>query len=268
MKESLMNKLTALGLTRYEAMAYLALMGRKAFNPGELASYAKVPRQRIYDVLAGLEDKGLARCHEGKVRTYHALAPKVGLKALAARRQEKLDQEKKHLDEESRLLEPLLAPLFHAGSGEDDPLFYVDVLTHPSRIAQTAMALSMAATKCVTSCIKPPLVLSREQNWGFLREALERGLESRAIYEKNALEDEELSAYIRTFVELGQEVRLVDYLPMKMNVFDDNTVLVSMQDPVGGEPRFTALAINHKGMVAMLLLAFERLWESGETFGD
>lgn len=71
---------------------------------------------------------------------------------------------------------------------------------------------------------------------------------------------------MKTFRGWGQQIRLVSELPVKMNAFDDEAVLLSMQDPVGGPPSFTALAIRHRGTVAFLNLAFERLWEQGETF--
>lgn len=36
---------------------------------------------------------------------------------------------------------------------------------------------------------------------------------------------------------------------------------MSMQDPIGGEPSLTAIAIRHRGMVSMMNLAFEQLWQ-------
>ncbi len=54
--------------------------------------------------------------------------------------------------------------------------------------------------------------------------------------------------------------RATPELPLKMQAFDDEAVLVSMQDPAGGQPSFTAVAIHYRGLVAMLNLAFEHLW--------
>jgi hypothetical protein len=60
---------------------------------------------------------------------------------------------------------------------------------------------------------------------------------------------------------------VVPELPLKMQAFDDEVVLVSMQDPAGGPPSFTAVAIHNRGAVAMLNLAFEYLWAQGQAFG-
>jgi GNAT superfamily N-acetyltransferase len=108
------------------------------------------------------------------------------------------------------------------------------------------------------------LILDRHQNWDFIREPLSRGVDYRALFEADALEDEELSSWIATFSDWGQKIRIVDRLPLKMQAFDDQAVLLSMQDPVGGSPSFTALAIRHPGIVEMMRLAFEVLWDSGE----
>jgi HTH-type transcriptional regulator, sugar sensing transcriptional regulator len=53
------EQLSGLGLTRYEAAAYAALLGRQGFTPAQVAARAGVPRQRIYDVLASLGARGL-----------------------------------------------------------------------------------------------------------------------------------------------------------------------------------------------------------------
>ena len=52
--EDTVGALVRLGLTRYEARAFIALMGRGSFTAAEVARRANLPRQRIYDVLGSL----------------------------------------------------------------------------------------------------------------------------------------------------------------------------------------------------------------------
>src|SRR5207245_9775946 len=59
------GQLTRLGLTSYEARAYVALMGRDSFTAAQVAREAGVPRQRIYDVLGSLVQEGLAGARPG-----------------------------------------------------------------------------------------------------------------------------------------------------------------------------------------------------------
>jgi hypothetical protein len=160
----------------------------------------------------------------------------------------------------------LLGPIFQAGRAENDPLQYVEALCDAARISARAVELAGASRSHVNSLVARPMILSSEQNRRFLHVPLERGVRYRALYERSALEDEELRGWMDELERLGQEIRVVETLPVKMQAFDDEVVLLSMKDPVGGSPTFTALAIRHRGAVALLNLAFERLWEEGQPY--
>ncbi len=71
-----------LGLTHYEAKAYLALVRLGRGRPVEVSKESDVPQGRIYDVLRSLEDKGLvARTPDG----YVVVEPSTSLKLYADR---------------------------------------------------------------------------------------------------------------------------------------------------------------------------------------
>lgn len=266
--EHLLGKLTDLGLNGYEASVYLALLGRMGMTPTGLAAQAKVPRQRIYDVLESLAAKGLCVSRDTLPKTFFAVDPALGLEGLHQRRAEALEREREQSAQVARDLIPQLGPLFEAGRGQNDPLSYIEVLSHPDRIAARALELARNARIRVNSCIKHPLILSPEQNRRFLREPLAHRALYRAIYERSALEDETVRGWITDFQAAGQQVRIAENLPLKMQAFDDDTALLSMQDPVGGPPSFTALSIRHRGTVALLNMAFEHLWETSTAFPE
>jgi HTH-type transcriptional regulator, sugar sensing transcriptional regulator len=262
--EPFLEALSELGLSGYEAAVYLALLARGGLTPTELAARAKVPRQRIYDVLETLARKGLCTSRDTSPRTFFAVDPTLALEGLSQQRAAALEREREKTARKAQELIGELLPVFQAGRGQNDPLAYIEVLSDPSRIATRALELARSAQVSVNSCIKRPLILSQEQNWRFIREPLERGVLYRALYETSAVEEEELREWMQTFRAWGQQIRLVPELPVKMNAFDDAAALLSMQDPVGGPPSFTALAIQHRGTVAFLNMAFEHLWEQGE----
>jgi hypothetical protein len=260
--------LTGLGLNAYESAVYLALLSRSGQGSTELAERARVPRQRIYDVLRSLEAKGLCVARDTNPRTFFPADPATALPALSEKRAIELERERERTAAVALQLAVQLGPLFHAGRGENDPLQYVEALADPARIAARAIALASEAKRHVASLIKRPLILSPEQNHRFLHVPLERGLRYRALYERSALDDPELREWMATLSGKGQEIRLVAALPVKMQVFDDEVALLSMQDPVGGPPSFTAVALRHRGAVALLNLAFERLWEEGMPYQE
>ena len=76
------SALARLGLTGYEARAYLALVGAASLTAADVARAASVPRQRIYDVLAGLRAAGLVVAGSGKLVRYEAAPPEIAVERL------------------------------------------------------------------------------------------------------------------------------------------------------------------------------------------
>lgn len=262
------QSLTSLGLNAYEASAYVALLGRPEFTSAEIAGKAGIPRQRIYDVLDSLVSKGLCTARDKSPKTYVAIDPKIALELLARERAEGLERQKLQTKAVAERLAAELCPVFTEGRGQDDPLAYVEVLCGATRIAHRALSLAENARFSVNSCIRRPIILSKDQNWTFLKAPLGRGLKYRALCDADALSDPELAEWMSRFCEWGLEIRVAPVVPLKMQAFDDEVVLISMQDPVGGQPSFTAVAIHNRGVVAMLNLAFEHLWGTAELFKE
>jgi hypothetical protein len=260
------QSLISLGLNAYEAATYLALLSRPRLHPPEVARLARIPRQRVYDVLDSLLAKGLCIARDANPKSYSAIDPKIALQLLAAERGAALEIQKQETQEISARVAAELLPLFTSGRGQTDPLAYVEVLAGSARIAHRALALAQEAKKSVNSCIKRPMILSKEQNWTFLKAPLGRGLNYRALCDIDAIEDAELRSWFQEFREWGLEIKVAAELPLKMQAFDDEAVLISMQDPAAGQPSFTAVAIHNRGLVAMLNLAFERLWDGARRF--
>src|ERR1700756_3010162 len=69
------QRLQAIGLNAYEARSYLVLVGHPRFKALELASRAHVPRQKIYEVLDSLVEKGFAQTIQEKTKLFSAVSP-------------------------------------------------------------------------------------------------------------------------------------------------------------------------------------------------
>src|SRR5690348_13088808 len=87
-----LRPLVDLGLTGYEASAYLALTRRGHATASEVARLAGLPRQRVYDVLDGLVARGLASVTAGRPAQYAAQPPADALGALLQRQRDTLDR--------------------------------------------------------------------------------------------------------------------------------------------------------------------------------
>ena len=150
------QSLISLGLTAYEAATYVALLSRPQLNPPEVSRLARIPRQRVYDVLDSLASKGLCIARDASPKSYSAIDPKIALDLLAEERAAAIEIQKQETQDMAARVAAELAPLLPLGRGQTDPLAYVEVLAGSTRIAHRALALAQAATESVNSCIRRP----------------------------------------------------------------------------------------------------------------
>src|SRR6187200_2726003 len=93
------RKLQRIGLNGYEARSYMVLVGHPRFKALELAARAHVPRQKIYEVLDSLVEKGFAQVVQEKTKLFSAVEPSLAVPAFLARRGEAMQHE---LEEQAR----------------------------------------------------------------------------------------------------------------------------------------------------------------------
>ena len=108
------ERLIAVGLSKYEACAYLALLGHDDSTAVEIADRAGVPRQRIYDVLNTLHEKNLILIREGRPARHTARPPSAALPAMLEVRLRLQARENERL---TRLVQELVPELEAAGNG-------------------------------------------------------------------------------------------------------------------------------------------------------
>ena len=130
------RRLQQLGLNAYEARSYLVLIGHPKFKAIELAARAHVPRQKIYEVLDSLVEKGFAQVVQEKTKLFSAVEPSLAVPSYLARRAQMLQRE---LTDQTRMADSLvvdLAASYSEGQGERGTLEYLRIVSDPEQIAQ------------------------------------------------------------------------------------------------------------------------------------
>jgi sugar-specific transcriptional regulator TrmB len=260
------TQLASLGLNRYEAAVYMSLLGRNRFTATEIATQAGVPRQRVYDVLESLASKGLCVKQLGRrKRIYSAVDPSIALPSLLATYQEQQALENQRRAAILDAILPGLSQVFSSGQIEVDPLDYIEVLTDRRQVAERVIALSGQAKQEIRMLFKQPLVTSIEDN---LTEAhaVAGHITRQGVYEESAADDPEFFGLIRQLYALGEGIRFVAELPIKVNLYDERVAVILLQDPVSGQSSLTCLVIEHTSMAKALKVAFESLWVQGVDF--
>ena len=256
----LVTQLTRLGLTSYEAKAYLTLIRRDSFTAAQVARQSGLPRQRIYDVLGSLVQKGLAAARPGNVVKYAATPPELAIELLLGSHREQLAR----MEHDAQLMVTDLKPAFEAGQEHTDPLEYIEVLRDKRAINERFAELQAAVKREILVFTKPPYATPPQENV----EGLEviQTHEARSIYEFSVFDDAAVAHGVQRFVEAGEQARFVPSLPLKLVIIDETIVMFGMEDPVAGSSELTIVVVEHQSLAKVLKTAFDAIWDSGLSF--
>ena len=256
----LVTQLTRLGLTTYEAKAYLALIRRDAHTAAQVARQAGLPRQRIYDVLSSLVQKGLATARPGTVVKYAATAPETAVDLLIESHRQQLAE----MEHDARSMIGALMPAFQAGQAHTDPLDYIEVLRDRRAINERFAELQAGVKHEILVFTKPPYAKPPQENVEGLQ--VTRSHEARSLYEFSVFEDQAVTEGVRRFLEAGEDARFVPDLPLKLVIIDETIVMFGMEDPVAGGAELTIVVVEHSSLAKVLKTAFDAIWQTALTF--
>jgi sugar-specific transcriptional regulator TrmB len=251
--------LRALGLSTYEAEVYNALLRVEQAKVQDLAQVTPVPRPQIYVALGSLLDKGLCREIKGKVTFYAAVAPGTAFRTTLRQEEESLKAKAegiRALEAEHRKLSPASVP----------PDF-VQVL-RGRQVKHEIDSLAAGAKEELLITLKYAQEQTPKSLAGAVKSEtalLERGVRVRCIYERQSLERPEVRSALELLAGRGEEVRVIESVPMDMMVFDRGSALFSLNALRGGVTVFT---FTHPSLVETMRLSFDRLWEQGQDLKE
>ncbi len=257
---AIVDRLVHLGLTLYEARAYVALIRRDGSTPAEVAKVAGVPRPRIYDVIASLVAKGLASERPGRTARFVAVPPDEAVNKLVNIHRERLQS----LEADADAVRAELGPAFLEGSAHSDPLDYIELIRSPEAIGKRFNELQRATVREMLTFSKMPAAVRVDKNDAGIELARTRVL--RTVYESALLDDPITREGIQRFIDAGEQARFVEELPMKLGIIDERIVMLAMIDPLAGDSGLTTLVIENDQLARCLKIAFEQVWATAVDF--
>lgn len=252
------RRLQQIGLNAYEARTYMVLVGHPKFKALELAARADVPRQKIYEVLDSLAEKGFAQVVQEKTKLFSAIEPGLAIPHYIARRNDQLRVE---LAEQSRIAGDLVDDLSRAYSeGQEGrgTLDYLRIITEPGQTAAQYRRMIASAQIDYIEFSRPPYAVDPLDEQ-LVKDARLRGVNCRILLEHERL-DNEHRARLREYQVAGVEVRQIVSLPMKLALFDGRRGMIALLDPLVTKPTWTAVLFEHPGMSEAMLGLFEDYW--------
>jgi len=97
---------------------------------------------------------------------------------------------------------------------------------------------------------------------------LKRGLKCKSIYEVEDAKKLDFLKKIELFYNAGEEVRIVNVLPLKFLIFDERIVMVTLEDMLTSRTRLTTLVIEHSAFTRFFKSTFENYWKHAMTLEE
>jgi sugar-specific transcriptional regulator TrmB len=253
------RRLQDVGLNAYESRAYLVLIGHSSFKALEVAGRAGIPRQKIYEVLDGLVDKGFVRVVQGKAKQFSAVEPALALRGYLRRKKEGFEREFQDRKNLVGMITADLAGVFLSGNQGRGPLDYLRIVADTAQIAEEYRRMLSQSHAEYLEFARPPYSVDPGRE-PVVKSLLERGLRSRLLFLDQSVDRESLTP----LAQAGGEIRLIDSLPMKLALFDTLRGMISLDDPVVSHSRITALVFEHESLASAMRSLFEEFWARGE----
>ncbi len=270
---SRVEKLKKLGLSSYEAQAYLALIKLGIADAGEISLHGKIPLGRIYGVLSNLEESYLVRAQETRPRRYMCIEVTAGLERLSKNKKEELKQKEEEID---ALVNELAPELSSGGQREPDKSLWTvakggESLEHVRECISDAQKeiLFFFACRNESERIKKGVMTERySQIIDSLNDSLKKGVNVKVIFNKDvdisSLVD--LPAIKQLFMYPGDKfnARLAAIPSTPFNVIDGETVILRTHDPLNPEELSAVANIRDTKLAQELAEKFFAIWEKAE----
>ena len=252
------RKLQQVGLNAYEARSYMVLLGHPRFKALELAARAHVPRQKIYEVLDSLVEKGFAQVVQERTKLFSGIDPSLAIPSYLARRSKMLQTE---LTEQSRLATGLIEDLrssFLEGQDGRGTLDFLSLVNDPMQTAVHYRRLLATANREYVEFSRPPFAVDPLDEQ-MVKDTASRGVKCRLLIEAGPIDEEHRNRLVE-YRGVGIEIRFAERLPMKLALFDSKCGLVALLDPVLTRPAWTAVIFEHDGFAEAMAGLFETYW--------
>jgi len=255
------RRLQQLGLNAYESRSYLVLLGHPRFKALELAARAHVPRQKIYEVLDSLVEKGFAQVVQERTKLFSAVGPSLAIPGYLSRLRQTLEQELTDNSRAAAALTDDLKALYSEGQGGRGTLDFLRIVSEPAQTAAEYRRMLSEVRMDYVEFSRPPYAVDPLDE-KLVKQAAAAGVTCRILLESTSL-GEEHRQHLSDYAAAGVEVRVAGSLPMKLAVFDGGRGLVALLDPVITKPTWTSVVFEHEGMGEAMKGLFEGHWRKG-----
>lgn len=243
--------LGVLGLGESDEAIYRCLLEDGPSTVPRLAALSDITPAITRVTLGRLESMGLISSTEGRPVRYSATPPSLGLTGLVVDREQQLAHVRLEIER--------LQAGFERGGGRSRSAGLVEVVEGRSNILTRMDQLYQSATQEILSLDKPPYTRAPTENV-VEQSHLASGVTYRAVYSRESLNYPGGLAAALSFIEAGEDARLLPDVPMKLHIFDRRVALLPL---VIGEAGTIEghLIVYSSELLRALIVMWEGLYE-------
>jgi len=248
-----------LGLTAVQAKTYIALVRQDSLTVSEISKLSKIQRTDLYDILKGLEEKGLIEREISHPTVYRAIPVEQGLDQLFLTKEKRYFElqkkvaELKHnlgkIDKVPRLKEEanfriiarkgIIQKIVNAINSSRES---IDVIISEARFSKGIIRFHHEIEKSANNGVKCRFITEKPQNGNVFWKLVA-----------------EIEANPRCQIRFSTE-----HPGIIAGIYDQKEVLV-FQTPTGDIGGSAALWSNNRSLVTIIGNYFEKLWLTAET---
>ena len=259
-----------IGLTEREAKVYMTLLNGRMYSASDLQKAVNIPRTKIYEVLNKLLSRGI--CTErklGKNKIYEAIEPDLALESIYSKYQNDLNRKKKLIDQ----LSEVFTPIFENSKSIINPLEFIEVMKDKVKIHRRYTNSVRSTKREMLTFNRGPYASDNPERLAEQEDEetklLKRGGMTKNIYEFREFKEVDwLLESVKKTVRFGQEARVVEKLPIKMLIFDDEKVMFPLEQPIEVSNDLTMIYIEHKQLANACRILFNHMWDQGKDFAE
>lgn len=254
MDDELLMYLKEIGLSKYEACAYMCLLRRGVSTAQEISDGSDVPQSRVYDVLDELSGKGFVDIQPGRPKKFGSVNPDAAIERFCEFKQRQNDEE--------------LARIHRIGDrfaneieDEPDPPEHSEICwTYSNRyhILDKLAELTTSASSEIRMITTP---LSFEHILNHHVEALAQRAEAGTTIQAIVSEGDMISPAIYNRAKEIMDIRRVENIEGRIYLYDNAHVLIAFA--ASDNDGYVGISTTSDTLYKTKSQLFELLWADG-----
>lgn len=256
MMDDLAMYLHEMGLSEYEASAYLALLSKGTGTAKEVARAGDIPQSRVYDILEKLETKGFVTIQPGRPKKFGAIQPDRAVKQFGEYKEKKFESEFENvMNAGSEFINSIENSHLGGESQTEQDIIWSYSTEHA--LFEVFGRLCREATNEIRMITTADSI---ERKVGRLDEELsklgQQGVRIRVLIPQNQQVSDVVVERLSEYAQVRQGTRI----EAQMYIFDDADVLIAFSQ----EDQYVGLTVHSAALGETLIRMFEELWSTAD----